>query len=163
MKKGCKSIVADINVFLTQNEHFVQDYVEMHTANQIKEQKEMLKKQIEEAKRTGAPIPTTTTKDEGFWAKKWIKGAGNSINKIKDFKVELPIPKLPPMPAQHAKQPEIIPEATVDLQIEHESAPPKVVSLMEPIDEQQIESTPPATKLIESTPPATEPNPYQEE
>lgn len=89
-------------------------------------------------------------KDESFWAKKWIKGAKNNI---KDFKVpnigvpnipKMSMPKLPPMPSANQKQPEIIQEAPADLDIQHETGPPKVQSLMDSIDEQQIESTPPS-------------------
>ena len=97
-KQKPQSIVTDISQFLSQSERFVQGYVEMHTAEQIKLQKEMIKEQMK-----GQPIPQ---KDESFWAKKWIKGAKNQL---KDFKVpDLPIPKLPPMPSANVKQPDLI-------------------------------------------------------
>jgi hypothetical protein len=135
-KEKPQSIVQDISLFLKSNENFVQSFVEMHTAEQVKLQKEIIKEKMKH-------VPLAQKED--FWAKKWIKGAKNHI---KEFKVpELPIPKLPPMPSSHSvKPPDIIAEAPANLDIEHEIAPPKVQSLLEPIDEQLIESTPPSEK-----------------
>mgnify|MGYP007038754958 FL=1 len=138
---------------MKQSEQFVQGYVEMHTAEQVKQQKELIKEQMK-----GQPIPK---KDESFWAKKWMNGAKNQL---KDFKVpDIAIPKLPPMPSANNKQPNIIQEAPAMLDIEHEVAPPKVEPMMEPIDEQLIESTPPSSKNEDSNPYHQDSNPYHEE
>jgi hypothetical protein len=63
----------------------------------------MLKQQMLEHKKNGTLPAAAVEKVEGFWGKKWIKGAGSQINRIKDYTV--PIPKLPPMPSSTVKQP----------------------------------------------------------